>query len=40
LKSLNSLDILDSFHSNIRFDIRGSNILRVLPKINDNLNEE
>lgn len=40
LKSFNSLDILDSFHSNIRFDVRGSNILRVLPKINDNLNEE
>ena len=37
---MNSIDLLDSFNSNIRFDIRGTNILRILPKINDNLNEE
>jgi NADH-quinone oxidoreductase chain G len=39
LKSIESIDVLDSLHSNIRIDIKGSRILRILPKINEQLNE-
>jgi NADH dehydrogenase/NADH:ubiquinone oxidoreductase subunit G len=39
LKSIESIDVLDSLHSNIRVDIKGSRILRILPKINEQLNE-
>ena len=39
LKSIESIDILDSLNSNIRIDIKGSRILRILPKINEQLNE-
>lgn len=40
LKSYNSIDILDSMHSNIRVDVRGTKIMRILPRVNDNINEE
>lgn len=40
LKSYNSIDILDSMHSNIRIDVRGTKIMRILPRVNDNINEE
>lgn len=40
LKIVESIDVLDSFCSNIRIDIRGLDILRVLPRINENINEE
>jgi len=39
LKSIESIDVLDSLHSNIRVDIKGGRILRILPKINEQLNE-
>jgi NADH-quinone oxidoreductase chain G len=34
-----SIDVLDSYCSNIRIDIRGNTILRILPKINPFLNQ-
>ena len=40
LQSVNSIDVSDSFGSNIRIDFRGSEIMRVLPRLNENLNEE
>ena len=40
LKSYNSIDILDSLHSNIRVDVRGTKIMRILPRINYDLNED
>lgn len=40
LKNYESIDIFDNFGSNIRFDVNNLKILRVLPKINKNLNEE
>jgi NADH dehydrogenase (ubiquinone) Fe-S protein 1 len=40
LKSIESIDIFDSLGSNIRVDIKGNEIMRVLPKRNDFLNEE
>ena len=39
LKSFDSIDLNDSIGSNIRMDTRGSDILRILPRTNDNLNE-
>jgi len=32
LKSVNSIDILDTFMSSIRFDYRDKEILRVIPR--------
>jgi NADH-quinone oxidoreductase subunit G len=40
LVSIESIDILDSLCSNIRIDTRNNIVERVLPKPNDNLNEE
>jgi len=40
LKSIESIDFLDSLHSNIRIDIKGNRILRILPKANEKLNED
>jgi NADH dehydrogenase (ubiquinone) Fe-S protein 1 len=40
LKSYNSIDILDSLHSNIRIDIRGTKIMRILPRTNSLINED
>ncbi len=40
LKSIESIDIFDSLGSNIRVDIKGNEIMRILPKRNDFLNEE
>jgi NADH dehydrogenase (ubiquinone) Fe-S protein 1 len=40
LKSIESIDIFDSLGSNIRVDVKGNEILRILPKRNDYLNEE
>jgi len=39
LKSFDAIDLNDSIGSNIRIDTRGSDILRILPRTNDNLNE-
>lgn len=38
LTSIESIDVLDSLCSNIRIDIRGSEIMRILPKSNSSLN--
>lgn len=40
LKSFNSIDILDSMHSNIRIDVRGTKIMRILPRVNIEINED
>jgi NADH-quinone oxidoreductase chain G len=40
LRSFNSIDLFDSVGSSIRVDVRGSNIMRILPRINLNLNED
>jgi NADH dehydrogenase/NADH:ubiquinone oxidoreductase subunit G len=40
LKSVESVDFFDSTGSSIKFDTRGDKILRVLPRINENINEE
>lgn len=40
LKSVETIDVLDPMCSNIRIDTRGSEIMRILPKLNENINEE
>jgi NADH-quinone oxidoreductase subunit G len=39
LTSVETVDILDSMGADIRVDIRGVNVMRVLPKSNPSLNE-
>jgi NADH-quinone oxidoreductase subunit G len=40
LKKTNSIDIMDATGSNIRIDSRGNEIMRILPRINEEINEE
>ncbi|KAG9286575.1 hypothetical protein G9A89_005343 [Geosiphon pyriformis] len=40
LKRTESIDILDAIGSNIRVDSRGVEVMRILPRINDDINEE
>ncbi|CAN8067443.1 unnamed protein product [Agarophyton chilense] len=40
LKSTESIDVFDGVGSNIRIDTRGSEIMRVLPRLNEYVNEE
>jgi NADH dehydrogenase (ubiquinone) Fe-S protein 1 len=40
LESIESIDIFDGIGSNIRVDVRGKDIMRILPKHNKNINEE
>lgn len=40
LKSIETIDLFDSLGSNLRIDIRGSSIMRILPQNNDIINEE
>ena len=40
LKKTETLDVFDAMGSSIRIDTRGKNVLRVLPRLNDEINEE
>ncbi|KAI3638880.1 hypothetical protein MIR68_003378 [Amoeboaphelidium protococcarum] len=40
LKKTESVDVLDALGSNIRVDSRGTEVLRILPRTNDDINEE
>lgn len=40
LRSTESIDLSDSVGSNIRIDSRGTEILRILPRFNEEINEE
>jgi NADH dehydrogenase (ubiquinone) Fe-S protein 1 len=40
LKKTESIDVLDAVGSNIRIDSRGIQVMRIQPKINDEINEE
>ncbi|KAK9480001.1 hypothetical protein V1514DRAFT_327090 [Lipomyces japonicus] len=40
LKKTESIDVLDAIGSNIRVDSKGVEVLRVLPRLNDDVNEE
>ncbi|CAG8501994.1 15491_t:CDS:2 [Rhizophagus irregularis] len=40
LKTTESIDVLDAIGSNIRVDSRGVEVMRILPKLNEEVNEE
>ena len=40
LKKTESIDVMDALGSNIRIDTRGTEVLRVIPRNNDDVNEE
>ncbi|KAF5099371.1 hypothetical protein D0Z00_001650 [Geotrichum galactomycetum] len=40
LKKVESIDVLDGLGSNIRVDSRGVEVMRVLPRLHDDVNEE
>lgn len=40
LKRTETIDVLDAVGSNIRVDCRGVEVMRVLPRLNDDVNEE
>src|SRR5947199_101647 len=40
LRKTESVDVLDAVGSNIRIDSRGSQVLRILPRLNEEVNEE
>jgi len=40
LKKTESIDVMDAVGSNIRVDVRGNEVLRVLPRLNEDVNEE
>jgi NADH-quinone oxidoreductase subunit G len=40
LRKIESVDVLDAVGSNIRVDSRGPQVLRVLPRLNEDVNEE
>jgi NADH-quinone oxidoreductase subunit G len=40
LKKTDSVDVMDAMGSNIRVDARGNEVMRVLPRVHDEVNEE
>ena len=40
LKKTESIDVMDALGSNIRIDSRGLEIMRILPRLNEEINEE
>ncbi len=40
LQKVDSVDVMDAVGSNIRIDARGAEVLRILPRINEDVNEE
>jgi NADH-quinone oxidoreductase subunit G len=40
LRKVESIDVLDAVGSNIRIDVRGGEVLRVLPRLHEDVNEE
>ena len=40
LRKTDSIDVLDAVGTNIRIDSRGPEVLRILPRLNEDVNEE
>ena len=40
LRKTESIDVLDAVGSNIRIDARGARVMRILPRLNEDVNEE
>ncbi|MFC3302274.1 NADH-quinone oxidoreductase subunit NuoG [Parvularcula lutaonensis] len=40
LKKVETIDVMDAVGSNIRMDVKGRQVMRILPRIHDDVNEE
>jgi NADH-quinone oxidoreductase subunit G len=40
LKKVETIDVMDAMGSNIRVDVRGRQVMRILPRVHDGINEE
>ncbi len=40
LKKTETIDVMDAVGANIRIDARGNEVMRVLPRLNEDVNEE
>jgi NADH dehydrogenase (ubiquinone) Fe-S protein 1 len=40
LRHIETIDVLDAVGANIRVDVRGNKVLRILPRLNEEVNEE
>lgn len=40
LKKTETIDVMDALGSNIRVDVRGREVMRIMPRLNDDVNEE
>ncbi|WP_448605816.1 NADH-quinone oxidoreductase subunit NuoG [Neorickettsia risticii] len=40
LTKIESIDVLDAVGSNIRIDVKGQTVMRILPRLNEEINEE
>ncbi len=40
LQKVDSIDVLDAVGTNMRIDVRGTEVLRILPRVNEDVNEE
>lgn len=40
LQKTESIDVMDAVGSNIRIDVRGNEVMRILPRLNEDVNEE
>ena len=40
LRKVSGIDVMDALGTNIRMDVRGRQVMRILPRINDAVNEE
>ena len=40
LRKIPSIDVMDAVGANIRLDVRGPQVMRILPRINEDVNEE
>ncbi len=40
LTKTESIDVMDALGANIRIDTRGAQVMRILPRLNDDVNEE
>ena len=40
LRKTETIDVMDALGSNIRLDMRGNEVMRILPRLHDDVNEE
>lgn len=40
LRKIETIDVMDAAGSNIRVDVRGTEVMRILPRLNEDVNEE